>query len=152
LDDGQPAKQYWPGGSGNKEKFSFMTKISLRVATLALAAAFTLSGCATVKSVHRAQSAADAAMAQGREGTEGAKRAQGSADAAAAAAQRAQGTADNAYASAQGAAGAAQGVASAQQVTAGKVAALESRLRKLEKWKWAHTHAKKHHHKAKKAK
>ena len=126
-----------------------MNKVTMRTAMVAVLATVALSGCATTKSVHRAQASADVAQGLAREGIADAKRAQGSADAAAVAAQRAQGTADNAYASAQGAGNLAQGVAASQQVTAGKVASLESRLRRLEKWKWAHTHAKKHHHKAK---
>lgn len=130
------------------------------VILLAAAMPMMLGGCATTGSVKRAQAAADAAMTRANEGVDAAGRAQSAADAAGAAAQHAQGSADAAAAAAQGAGNAAQGaLAAAQSAQAGtaRIGGLESRLNRLERWKWAQTHKKKahrhhRHHAAHKAK
>ncbi|WP_226015661.1 hypothetical protein [Novosphingobium sp. FKTRR1] len=118
-----------------------------------------LGGCATTGSVKRAQASADQAMTRANEGFDAAGKAQSSADAAGSAAQRAQASADAAAAAAQGAGASAQGaLATAQAAQAGtaRIGGLETRLRRLEHWKWAQTHKKKahkhrHHHAAKSA-
>ena len=69
--------------------------------TAAVLSAVTLSGCATVEDVKRAQSTADQAVALAREGKAAAQQAQTTADQGVAAAQRAQGTADQAVAAAK---------------------------------------------------
>jgi hypothetical protein len=130
---------------------SIMNKISLRIVVLSVLASATLSGCATTGSVKRAQSSADEAMSHAREGVSGAQRAQASADAAASSAQHSQTSADDALAVAQGATALAQSIGTSQQATDRKLASLESRIGRLEKWKRTHTHHKKsrRRHKAK---
>ncbi|MFX5660688.1 hypothetical protein ABTE05_20195, partial [Acinetobacter baumannii] len=81
-------------------------------------------------------------MTRANEGVDAAGRAQSAADAAGAAAQHAQGSADAAAAAAQGAGKTAQGaLAAAQSAQAGtaRIGGLESRLKRLERWKWAQT-------------
>ncbi|MCW1986178.1 UNVERIFIED_ORG: multidrug efflux pump subunit AcrA (membrane-fusion protein) [Sphingomonas sp. R1F5B] len=107
-----------------------------------------LAGCATTGSVKRAQAAADQAQARADEGVTTAQRAQGSADSAAQAAAQAQGSANNAMTAAQSAGSAAQAASMAAQSAGSRADSLETRLRSLERWKWAKTHpkkAKKHH-------
>jgi len=102
-----------------------------------------LAGCATTGSVKRAQAAADNAQVRADEGLTAAQRAQGSADNAAQAAAQAQGSANNALTAAQGAGSAAQAASMAAQSAGSRADMLETRLRSLERWKWAKTHPKK---------
>lgn len=102
-----------------------------------------LAGCATTGSVKRAQAAADNAQIRADEGLTAAQRAQGSADQANGLAAQAQGTANNAMTAAQSAGSAAQAATMAAQVSNGRQDELETRLHKLERWKWAQTHSKK---------
>ncbi|MDE1915451.1 MAG: hypothetical protein KGJ57_08570 [Sphingomonadales bacterium] len=125
-------------------------KFALIVVTSSLA----LGGCATTGSVKRAQARADQAFVEGQKGQADAARAQGTADSAMGAAQHAQGTADQAGAAAQNAGTAAaqanQAAATAAQGNSEQIAALSSRLHRLEaaEWRRKHPHKKHHHHKA----
>ena len=100
------------------------------IATLAIAGALALGGCATTGSVKRAQARADEAYGLGESAGGAAGHAQGSADAAMTAAQRAQAAADAAGQNAQAANAAAAGYA---QSSSGQYAAMNDRLRHLER-------------------
>ena len=114
-----------------------------------------LGGCATTGSVKRAQARADQAFVEGQKGQADAARAQGAADGAMSAAQHAQGSAASAGTAAQGAGAAAQAASAQASGTGEQIAALNTRIHKLEaaEWRRKHPHKKhrRHHHKPKAA-